>query len=550
MRNVVWIWIVLAATGLALVYLASWLIALTSVKSLEYEGPCLWAALELARGHNIYDAQRLTTAPWWVMIYTPLYFVLCSAFQHGIPDYQPMRAISMVSFLVSVVYLWRLLQIFYKDKQVVSIAVLAFASFIPIWSWSWKARVDMLSVAFSMMAIYYFVTAYNKLKSSESAAGLPTILGYLSSALLSVAAVYTKQPSIVVPAVVCLFLLIKKRTFDLSIYVALCLVSGGPILALLQVMTDGGFGAHMTFASKMPFSVFDLEKHFSWIGADWPKLWMLGLLGIAWLIAVKRSKFLPGSGAGGSAPRAEQPAQRKDESAKRKAESEPRKESAKRKNASGKSSNATVKTQFLPPGDDVVFALLLASISGFLTVYTLGTMYANLNHGLIFLIGCVWLVVIFLPALPRLGAILMLVSISLSTTIIATRIPELQNIKDAMGKNPILPAQKFSSNPMWQNEVILVEDPQWGWELGAVPMFVDPATFLQVWARDGRPLDDLIKTIENEKYPLLIINKQDSEGRFPVYFWNEDVMRAVRNHYKKVGEVIGNGELQDVYSPN
>jgi hypothetical protein len=500
-RNVVWIWIVLAATALLFVYLASWLVALTSTRALEYEGPCLWAAMELARGHNIYDAHRLTAAPWWVMIYTPLYFVLGSAFQHGVPDYLPMRAISMVSLVVSVVYFWRLLTLFYKDKQIVAIAVLTLASFIPIWSWSWKARVDMLSLAFSMMAVYYFATAFNKLKSSElsdpaakSVSGLATILGYLPSALLSVAAIYTKQPSIIVPVVVCMFLLIKKRTFDLAIYIALCLVSGGPILALLQVLTDGGFWAHMTFASKMPFSVFDLEKHFSWIGADWPKLWLLGLLGIPWLIGVKRSKDLR-------------------------------------------------------HGDDVVFALLLTTISGALTVYTLGTMYANLNHGLIFLLGCAWLVAIFLPSLPRMGSVLLLAAIILSTGIVGTRLPDLQNLKDSMGKYPLTPGQNFASNPQWQNEVILVEDPQWAWELGAVPMFVDPATFLQVWARDGRPLDDLINTIENKKYALAIINKQDSEGRYPIYFWNEDVMRALRNNYRKVGEVVGNGEIQDVYSP-
>lgn len=516
MRKLLWIWIVLAAAGLALVYLASWLVALTSVKSLEYEGPCLWAAMELARGHNIYDVQRLTTPPWWVMIYTPLYFVLCSAFQHGPPDYMPMRAISMVSLAVTVVFFWRLLRLFYKDKLIVSTAVLTFASFIPLWSWSWKARVDMLSMAFSMMAIYYFATAFNKLKSNESSTGLMTIVAYLPSALLSVAAIYTKQPSIVVPAVVCLFLLIKKRTFDLLIYMALCLVSGGPILAFLQVLTDGGFWAHMTFGSKMPFSVFDLEKHFSWIGADWPKLWLVGLLAIPWLIGVKRSKALLGSEV--------------DEAALR---------------ASGVDESVLQAR----PGDDVVFALLLTAVSGVLTVYTLGTMYANLNHGLIFLIGCAWLVAIFLPALPRLGPVLMIASVILSTTIMGTKLPVLQNLKDSMGKYPIGPAQPFESKPQILNETILVEDPQWGWELGATSMFVDPATFLQVWARDGRSLDDLIKTIDEKKYALVIINKQDSEGRYPIYFWNEDVMRAIRNNYKKVGDVVGNGELQDVYAP-
>jgi len=143
----------------------------------------------------------------------------------------------------------------------------------------------------------------------------------------------------------------------------------------------------------------------------------------------------------------------------------------------------------------------------------------------------------------------MLLSIVLSTVIIGTRLPALQSLKDSMGKFPISPALRLSSTPDWQNQVILVEDPQWGLELGAASMFIDPATFLQVWARDGRPLDDLIKTIEDKKYPLAIINKQDSEGRYPVYFWNEDVMRALRSNYRKSGEVVGNGELQDVYLP-
>lgn len=537
MRKLLWIWIVLAAAGLALVYLASWLVALTSVKSLEYEGPCLWAAMELARGHNIYDAQRLTTPPWCVMIYTPLYFVLSSAFQHGTPDYMPMRAISMVSLIVTVVYFWRLLRLFYKDKLIVSTAVLAFASFNPLWTWSWKARVDMLSMAFSMMAIYYFATAFNKLKSQESSSGLMTILIYLPSALLSVAAIYTKQPSIVVPAVVCLFLLIKKRTFDLLIYVALCLVSGGPILAFLQVLTDGGFWAHMTFGSKMPFSVFDLEKHLSWIGADWPKLWLVGLLAIPWLIGVKRSKALLGSEVDETDLRGS--GVDKSESVADKSES-----------VVDKSESVVDKSALQArSGDDVVFALLLTAISGALTVYTLGTMYANLNHGLIFLIGCAWLVAIFLPTLPRLGPVLVLSSVVLSTVVMVTRLPALQNIKDSMGKYPIAPAQRFESRPQIENEKILVEDPQWGWELGAISWFVDPATFLQVWARDGRPLDDLIKTIEEQKFALVIINKPDSEGRYPVYFWNEDVMRAIRNNYKKVAEVVGNGELQDVYAP-
>jgi hypothetical protein len=112
------------------------------------------------------------------------------------------------------------------------VAGLAVFCFSPIAFWAQMMRVDMLAVALSFAGLFAAMGALRR----------PSLIH--ASTILFVAAVYTKQTSIVAPAAVFVtFLLLRPRlAWTLA---AGCVVTGLVVLAALALATDGGFVRHI-----------------------------------------------------------------------------------------------------------------------------------------------------------------------------------------------------------------------------------------------------------------------------------------------------------------
>lgn len=499
----------LAAVVFVVLYLQGWALAISAPLSIEYEGPCLWATIQLAHGLEIYSPARLFEAPYQVVIYPPVFFLVCVPFQvFAGTSYWGLRLVSILSFLISAVSSYRIFHRSTSSHYASLVSLIAYSSFLPVWSWSLKGRVDMLSMALSIVAIDLFLVAYDKRTETEAghkgesdseepqpgpkqnsidaSSSLPhkllKLLGIYSLFIICcVLAIFTKQPAVMVPVAVAIFLLSKRRFADFFIISA---GSGGLSVATLlaiDIWTRGGFMQHMRFLSRMPFSFEDLNNHLAWMGSDWAKLLLIPIA----IFSLRRRK---------------------------------------------------------PETLDTTLPVALILLSGLLTFYSLGTMYANVNHALHFYWASAWLLALCVAAAPRkLGTILVVASL-LSAYALYANLPNVRNVVAKMPNSiRLLEKEELRGTTMF------VEDPALALEAGAEPLFVDVATFVQVWQREGRSMEHLLKNIRNTTYSAIIINRHDSQLEKPPYFWTEEMVNTIREHYRYEGRVVGNGEIQDIF---
>lgn len=493
------------------VYLVSWYLALSSPLSLEYEGPSLWAAIELSKGHNIYPAKGLVEAPWVVTVCPPLYFLLGAPFQlFGAFNYPGLRLISIVSFGAAMFFFYRLLRLFSSSKMNVAVGLLLFASYVQIWSSSFKARVDMLALALCITSLYYFFRGYKAAyrvgdpietaqsesggNGSETAVVEPVVTapphGFLSrlkiyapSIIFVVAAIFAKVSSVVILPTVCYYLASRKKYKDMLLFGGASVLISALLFFIINMLTDGGFARHLSFPLNAPYSTADLQKHLGMFGVDWPKLFMIPVIGLVWL-----------------------------------------------------EKNEKKERPILP--------FTLAVVSGLVTAYTIGTMHANLNHGLIFYFAISWLTVIFLEIYPlSLCAGMVFVS-ALCTYILSTQLEPMSTICTRMAR-----AQTDIVKQNLKDKLILVEDPAIAILAGAQPLYVDVGTFLQSIDRDERSLVEIETALSQKKYPAVIININDSLHDKPALYWPDSFMEKLEANYKKYGYVVGNGDLQQMYVP-
>ncbi|MDZ4833675.1 MAG: glycosyltransferase family 39 protein [Candidatus Melainabacteria bacterium] len=491
--------------------------------SLEYEGPSLWAAVELAKGHNIYPAQRLVEAPWVVTIYPPLYFLLGAPFQllGGGFNLPGLRLISIISSGAAMFFFYRLVRLCSTSKQNVAVGLVLFASYVQIWSGSFKARIDMLGLALCIASLFYFFSAYKKAYESPGEAAAVTgspatgdletgnlatanetanrtggvatgnaavsndqiLERYLVSILLIVAAIFAKFSSVVILPAVCFYLASRKRFRDMLIYGGTAATISGVLFFLINMMTDGGFVKHLLFPLNAPYSTADLQKHLSMFGVDWPKLFMIPVIGLVWLEKTEDKERL-------------------------------------------------------------ILPFTLVVLSGLLTAYTIGTAHATLNHGLIFYFAVSWLTVVFIEIYPlSLSAGFVCVS-ALCTYILGTQLQPMSTLSARM--------ERAESDILKQNmkdKTILVEDPAIAILAGARPLYVDVATFLQALDRDEQSLSAINKALSEKQYPAVIININDSLHDKPTLYWPDSFMQTLEANYKKYQYVVGNGDLQQMYVP-
>src|SRR5262249_35098494 len=137
----------LAFCKLFAVYLNIWASALRETYSIEYEGHVFWAVEQLARGMNIYNPATLSSEPWAVVIYNPLFICLGAAATSifGM-EFWVLRLITITAACFSVAGLHLLMRRSGSGILAALTADAFFLAFMPVAYWSCLSRVDFLGL--------------------------------------------------------------------------------------------------------------------------------------------------------------------------------------------------------------------------------------------------------------------------------------------------------------------------------------------------------------------------------------------------------------------
>ena len=206
---------------------------------LDYGEGIVWEQMRLmveGRGYGAIDG-----LPAIVFHYPPVYHFATAALAGatGFDQLAVGRSISFVSTLLLGLFAGLIAAKTVRAEESVRVAGicglvagLVTFCFYPIVYWAPFMRVDMLSIALSFGGILVAMAALTR----------PRLV--VASAVLFVAAVFTKQTSIVAPAAVFVtFLLLRPRLAWLL--AGNCMALGLIVLAALTVATDGGFVRHV-----------------------------------------------------------------------------------------------------------------------------------------------------------------------------------------------------------------------------------------------------------------------------------------------------------------
>jgi hypothetical protein len=205
---------------------------------LDYGEGIVWQQALLIPGERMYG--DINTYPFIVFHYTPLYHLAVKTIASLGIDYLvagrglsvlSTMAIAMLIFLLAVRAMTGA-----KERYIARLAgmaaMLTVFTYTPVIHWSPLMRVDMLAIAFSFLGVYLAVRSI----------GRPALL---YGAMLSfVAAVYTKQTSLVAPVAASAVLLLaqpKQTTKAISVG----LVIGLSVLLYLNWETEGRFIKHI-----------------------------------------------------------------------------------------------------------------------------------------------------------------------------------------------------------------------------------------------------------------------------------------------------------------
>jgi 4-amino-4-deoxy-L-arabinose transferase-like glycosyltransferase len=253
------------------------LMALFHRYPLDYgESPLVDQAVRLAAGQSIYRTE-LSSPPYTISNYPPLYPLSMAPFVKLFgPNFWAGRLISLLSTLASAVFLARIVYIYSEDRLAAMVTGLLLLAIPYVVHWSPLARVDMLALALSTAALYVIVR-------------WPTTWrGVIASALLLVAAVYTRQSyGLAAPLAVFVWLLTQDWRQALKLA---GLVGGiGLVLFLaLNLLTQGGFFYNIVTANVNEFNWETVERHWRDLRETAPILLIIG--GLSLFLAPRRIK--------------------------------------------------------------------------------------------------------------------------------------------------------------------------------------------------------------------------------------------------------------------
>lgn len=489
--------LLISALSVAAAYAMFFCYALSQNQAIEYEGPCLWASTQIARGLNPYPLSTLSQSPYIVIIYPPLYFIVCALFEHGEPSYLWPRLISMGASLLTAVFYYKFLrQLFAKSTSIGGTVLLM--SFMAIWLWSAKGRVDQLSLALSALSLWLY---------SRSQGTTAPVRPLIASGLALALAAMTKQPSALLAPALILDLLIARRNQAAAIFTASFATALLSMLGLAQVLTGGGFIAHMRFASHMPFEWRYLAERLALMYVDWPKF-ILAALAIPLALLYKNKT----------------------------------------------TQNSEPNESHAP--NPLRLALLLTLTTLPVTFYTAGTAYSNVNHFLVLLLPLPLLIANMVESTAysakagKITSFLYGSTLLLSGALLLFLALVLFNPSACQHKLELArPVTSAELKSLMQGKLVLSEDGGYGPLFGAISEPVDITTFIQVLGVKGTQAKEMLKNVEAKKYAVVVINHQEFTGERKMAQWDGDVIEAVKRNYRLLGQANGNCEVQDVYLP-
>jgi hypothetical protein len=216
--------------------------ALTFPYPLDYgEGPILDQALRLARFTNIYRAD-LSAPPYTISNYPPVYplahvpfvWLFGPAFWYG-------RAISLLGALAAAAFVGLTLHAITRDAVAAAAAGVTLLCFPYLLHWAAFDRVDSLALGLSWGGLWALA------RWPESRRAL-----YVAAALL-LAAIFTRQ-SYALAAPMAAFVWLLRHSWRRALLLAGVVAGAGALLlALLQLVTWGGFYFNIVTANVNPF---------------------------------------------------------------------------------------------------------------------------------------------------------------------------------------------------------------------------------------------------------------------------------------------------------
>ncbi len=477
-------------------YYLGWSLSLASPYGLGEEGSSMWASLALSENRNPYDFARLYSHPWQCVVYPPVYFSLVGwIFKITGAAFYPMRMFSMGAFVVSLVTGYRIFTLSGCSKLARIVGLLVFSSFWTIWSYSFKGRVDMLSLTFVLLAIQQYLVLARKPKD-DNLFRLPRLIVI---ATLCLAAAFTKQAALVVVPAIAAALIIGRQwrlsLFFMGLSSFLLIVTAW----LLNNATAGGFLNHMLFAAQAPFQWQALYKHLLWLGSNWLPF----LLTPVSLFIVIAAYIRDGEQRQGPYRR-------------------------------HLSALALITTLFV--------------LSSVLAFYSLGAEFANVDETMVTAFCCAWLLALAVDQTKRRFLFLIFISMAVSIYVIS-------DLSERLNKAviPMINAREIMRSVPFNKKLMLCEDCSVAIDLDAGPEFVDIATFLQTWrATPGLlegPMSEIKNRINRKEYGALVLNSRDGCLLKPYYYWDQSVIEAVKNNYQPIGAFMDEGRMQDFYLP-
>jgi len=209
-----------------------------------YEPVVALHCIQVARGGELY--YDLNRYPYTIATYTPGYYLLTAALTRlGLPVVHAGRLISLLALLGVVWLCRRLLLLYTGDRYATWAGTLLVASTGNLAYWGTVCRVDMLALLFSLAAFY----DYSQYRLTGQAGRL------IRAGVLVVAAVFTKQTSLVAGAVILCLLAQDRDRRRQAAWFGACTGLAGIGLALgLEHFSGGRFFANTVLATLNPFS--------------------------------------------------------------------------------------------------------------------------------------------------------------------------------------------------------------------------------------------------------------------------------------------------------
>jgi len=483
-----------------LLYLGRFYVALCSDLPIDYEGPTFYGVRLLASGGNIYDGSRLYEAPFMVTIYMPLYYALGAIFQNIFDlstGLKLCRLLSILSLFASGYFSYRIFILSNLGRMRSVLGVFVFFNFFALWIWSNYCRVDMLATALCLFAIERFLSFESSKQESDP------IKVLCITALICIAAVFTKQSSIVVAFSIFVYLLCQRKWKETFIF-SLAFGAGCAVITLvLQVITGGGFLEHMKFASKMPFDWTMMMDHLGWIGLDWLKILIICASCLVLTIFGKRAK---------------------------------------------EEDSEKYSKSFLALSLPFLFSTAI------FTLYTLGTQYPNTNHAILFYFV---LVFVFLQVSSQFKqrkdnkqetvfSLSLVLACFLSCALMFQLLPSMLSWP---GELAIAKEQYKALKQIKPESLVFTEDPYMSLVSNTKPLFVDVSTFVQVWrgAHKDAWENDLKEMLNNKKFAAVIVNCHDDQKEKPSYYWSEDLVNLIHQKYSLNSSLTGNRQTHNLY---